>query len=70
MLYIYPVSRKIFRSTKSNHKAHGIGLKNIKKTIAELNGLLDISYDHHFFRARKTFYKLKRTCRRFLIGTS
>ncbi|MCE3199078.1 GHKL domain-containing protein [Paenibacillus sonchi] len=59
MLYIYPVSRKIFRSTKSNHKAHGIGLKNIKKTIAELNGLLDISYEPSFLQGKKNLLQVE-----------
>lgn len=48
------------RSTKADHRSHGIGLKNIKKTIEALNGLLDISYDNGIFQIEWVLFGIER----------
>ncbi|MEN8905792.1 MAG: ATP-binding protein [Clostridiales bacterium] len=45
---------------KSNKKIHGIGLKNIKKTLEEINGILDISYENNLFQIEFVLFNIKK----------
>lgn len=47
-------------STKSNKQVHGIGLKNIKRTVEDCNGLLDISYDNSLFQVEIVLFNIDR----------
>ncbi|KWX80396.1 hypothetical protein AMQ84_03910 [Paenibacillus riograndensis] len=61
--YVQPIQTNPsggIRSAKPDHRAHGIGLKNIQKTIEEQNGLLDISYDHSFFQIEWVLFGIER----------
>lgn len=40
----------IFFTEKENKKSHGIGLKNVKKTVEENKGRMDITYDDKKFK--------------------
>ena len=42
--------KNIFFTEKENKKNHGIGLKNVKKTIEENEGRMDIIYDDKKFK--------------------
>jgi sensor histidine kinase YesM len=48
------------RSTKSGTRAHGIGLQNIRQTIEECGGLLDITYDSGIFQVEIVLFNIQR----------
>ena len=41
---------KSFKSTKKDKGNHGLGLKNVKKTIEDMNGRFEVSKDNGLFR--------------------
>ncbi|WP_379144196.1 ATP-binding protein [Paenibacillus sp. sgz500992] len=47
-------------STKADTRSHGIGLRNIRKTVEEWGGLLDISYNSGLFQVEVVLFHIPR----------